>query len=62
MKSDEETRAHLQSILRDLEHLEEMREMATLNGGYSVERNAAFLHSEIDLLARKQALEWVLQD
>lgn len=62
MQKEKVIREALQATARDLEHLEELREMQTANMGYSEIRNAALNEIERLLLEKRTVLLWVLKE
>lgn len=62
MQSEEAVRDALRVTARDLEHLEELREMRTLNQGFSEIRNRALGEVERLIQERRETLLWVLQN
>ena len=62
MQKEKDVRAALQATARDLEHLEEMREMRNTNQGYSEIRNQAVNEIERLMLEKRKVLLWVLKE
>lgn len=62
MQTEEAVRVALETTAKDLEKLEEFREMVTLNAGFSEIRNKALGEMERLIQERREALIWVLEN
>ena len=62
MQKEKVVREALQETARDLEHIEELREMRNINQGFSEIRNGALNEIERLVLERRKALLWVLKE
>lgn len=60
MRSQEEVRQALQDTAKELEHLEELRAMRTMNQGFSEIRNRALNEVERLVMEKRETLLWIL--